>query len=125
MIRRPPRSKRTDQLFPYTTLFRSRRRDHRAEREGLGLLLFEVRVAAAVDVEAERRLGEGRKVRAGYALGDAQVLLGLGRVARGFAGVRSEEHTSELQSLMRISYAVFCLKKKNKIKWLIRNDTYT
>src|SRR3546814_11558974 len=103
MIRRPPRYTRTCSLFPYTTLCRSdldievvdgeveaveeRRRDHRAEREGLGLLLFEVRVAAAVDVEAERRLGEGRKVRAGYALGDAQVLLGLGRVARGFAGV--------------------------------------
>src|SRR3546814_8600143 len=77
MIRRPPRSTRTDTLFPYTTLFRSRapinRRFRRCPRR------------------ANRRVPDARlPVR------------------------RSEEHTSELQSLMRISYAVFCLKKKKK-----------
>src|SRR3546814_2397768 len=95
MIRRPPRSTRTDTLFPYTTLFRS--------------------------------AGAAKMI----------VVTSIGRVMRGFFGidrhaanqvdhqsggmlamvttttVRSEEHTSELQSLMRISYAVFCLKKKN------------
>src|SRR3546814_8389118 len=84
MIRRPPRSTRTDTLFPYTTLFRSPHA-RRADRRALSPL----------------RRGGGRRE---------------GRPAR--AGVerrhRSEEHTSELQSLMRISYAVFCLKKKNK-----------
>src|SRR3546814_14750473 len=80
MIRRPPRSTRTDTLFPYTTLFRSRtpqrcstrwiQRHHRA---------------------AQRVYGGGDQ--------------------------RSEEHTSELQSLMRISYAVFCLKKKNRFSY--------
>src|SRR3546814_10077534 len=78
MIRRPPRSTRTDTLFPYTTLFRS----HEAARHLL-------RVGDA---------GRSALYRAG---------------ARGGADARSEEHTSELQSLMRTSYAVFCLKKKN------------
>src|SRR3546814_3615255 len=81
MIRRPPRSTRTDTLFPYTTLFRSGRRVHAA--------------------------AHGR----GAALG-GQALLGAH--AGEEPALRSEEHTSELQSLMRISYAVFCLKKKNK-----------
>src|SRR3546814_5599438 len=104
MIRRPPRSTRTDTLFPYTTLFRSRRADqdrtvgelphgpaeleegideHHAEQQHLGL------------PELPRRLVGDRKV--------PDQVDGL---------LRSEEHTSELQSLMRISYAVFCLKKK-------------
>src|SRR3546814_6788977 len=78
MIRRPPRSTRTDTLFPYTTLFRSAGR--RSGRPG------------------------GRRYGADDRPGAA------GRPAR------SEEHTSELQSLMRISYAVFCLKKKIKHK---------
>src|SRR3546814_18052190 len=78
MIRRPPRSTRTDTLFPYTTLFRSQR--------------------AAADMDVVR------------AAGMKSIDLGL-RGSRETNG-RSEEHTSELQSLMRISYAVFCLKKK-------------
>src|SRR3546814_10856306 len=89
MIRRPPRSTRTDTLFPYTTLFRSRstgRRRHDAARAGR-------RGPRA------HRLPE--RVREW-------------RPAAGGRGRRSEEHTSELQSLMRISYAVFCLKKKKK-----------
>src|SRR3546814_9129788 len=96
MIRRPPRSTRTDTLFPYTTLFRSAGR------------------MAAVD--RDLRTGSGRSRIGGpvarlhrAAAGEAAVVPG-GRPD----AVRSEEHTSELQSLMRISYAVFCLKKKNK-----------
>src|SRR3546814_8094703 len=84
MIRRPPRSTRTDTLFPYTTLFRS----------------FECHVLprwhyAAVPNRSRQGCGQGHG--------------------------RSEEHTSELQSLMRISYAVFCLKKKKKIS--TKNET--
>src|SRR3546814_7801636 len=100
MRRRPPRSTRTDTLFPYTTLFRSRRR--RLGGEGASAprpLLRGVLGAGAADHRrsARRHLPLGRRAVDG-------------RGAKG--GKRSEEHTSELQSLMRISYAVFCLKKK-------------
>src|SRR3546814_5066454 len=89
MIRRPPRSTRTDTLFPYTTLFRSpgAHRCGAAHRGG---------AAARVSVASlQQRFGDLRPFRLQTAL-----------------AVRSEEHTSEPQSLMRISYAVFCLKKK-------------
>src|SRR3546814_4124781 len=93
MIRRPPRSTRTDTLFPYTTLFRSRLQ----------------RVVAAGHVGDE---GGGPPLRRGIRERQPpEDVEGVGRLA--LPG-RSEEHTSELQSLMRISYAVFCLKKKNK-----------
>src|SRR3546814_6877390 len=93
MIRRPPRSTRTDTLFPYTTLFRSR-----AGGVGSG------RLAAPDDDRLARDLRHGhRPLRHGGTEADVAA-----RPRR-----RSEEHTSELQSLMRISYAVFCLKKKN------------
>src|SRR3546814_5488336 len=85
MIRRPPRSTRTDTLFPYTTLFRSPRAVPRRLHDRPG-----ARLARAEDVQVEGQLA---------------------RPARH----RSEEHTSELQSLMRISYAVFCLKKKTNL----------
>src|SRR3546814_21160999 len=88
MIRRPPRSTRTDTLFPYTTLFRS------AEVDAL--------LAAAPHDPYFLEL-------------KGQVLLESGKPADAIPPLRearSEEHTSELQSLMRISYAVFCLKKK-------------
>src|SRR3546814_10071100 len=84
-IRRPPRSTRTDTLFPYTTLFRSTMRRHHEERRPL---------------LAPRTIQ--RQMLAAWRL--IQLLFIKSR--------RSEEHTSELQSLMRISYAVFCLKKK-------------
>src|SRR3546814_4222232 len=96
-IRRPPRSTRTDTLFPYTTLFRSPGAGLCEPREGRGPL----------DADQPRRrpgCAQARHRR----LRDADRL----EVLRHAAG-RSEEHTSELQSLMRISYAVFCLKKKN------------
>src|SRR3546814_17271081 len=96
MIRRPPRSTHTDTLLPYTTLFRSekvardeRRTNRRAEAATLRVLLVGSPVAANLSP------GDSGRRRRAVASGDG----------------RSEEHTSELQSLMRISYAVFCLKK--------------
>src|SRR3546814_9100431 len=88
MIRRPPRSTRTDTLFPYPTLFRSEGQVHGGVAQGIGQALYERCV-----YDADGQLLSGSLMD--YCL-------------------RSEEHTSELQSLMRISYAVFCLKKKNR-----------
>src|SRR3546814_14893942 len=85
MIRRPPRSTRTDTLFPYTTLFRS--------------LHYRI-----IDVSSFKEVARRWFPRI-Y-----------------FASPRSEEHTSELQSLMRISYAVFCLKKKTQEKYMLSLD---
>src|SRR3546814_1386918 len=104
MIRRPPRSTRTDTLFPYTTLFRSFDDDGAARGERRGSV-------AAGDREGEREVR--RAEHRDGAERDA-ALAQIGPVA--VFGARSEEHTSELQSLMRNSYAVFCLKKKNKKK---------
>src|SRR3546814_7565452 len=95
MIRRPPRSTRTDTLFPYTTLFRS------------GDAGTAPPAAAARECRGRQTL-QGREL-----LWDATPE----------GSVRSEEHTSELQSLMRISYAVFCLKKKNKEKHTTKSHT--
>src|SRR3546814_6313189 len=103
MIRRPPGSTRTDTLFPYTTLFRSGDhgrppravpRAHQGAGPGAG------EPAGRPDGTAFRRSAAGGQPADGDARGDED---------------RSEEHTSELQSLMRISYAVFCLKKKKTI----------
>src|SRR3546814_1912938 len=105
MIRRPPRSTRTDTLFPYTTLFRSR------------LLQLRMALAAGCElVQGEQLIvlryqpGERYLPHRDYFSPSALA------AHRPDAGqrMRSEEHTSELQSLMRISYAVFCLKKKKK-----------
>src|SRR3546814_10584846 len=100
MIRRPPRSTRTDTLFPYTTLFRSEgvlpQREDQGHPSG-------ARAKGRPDRRCRRPEEEDRDV------GDAE-----GGPREGgdrAAPARSEEHTSELQSLMRISYAVFCLKK--------------
>src|SRR3546814_3407979 len=98
MIRRPPRSTRTDTLFPYTTLFRS--------PPGGGELV------AALGVQ---RLGR-RQDLLDPLVALAARLAGPRPLLRPAHRSRSEEHTSELQSLMRISYAVFCLKKKNTNK---------
>src|SRR3546814_6500360 len=93
MIRRPPTSTRTDTLFPYTTRFRSQDAEPVRLRRGGG------------------RAGQRRMANAGEH--DARISVA-GHSHRPDAGdfARSEEHTSELQSLMRLSYAVFCLKKK-------------
>src|SRR3546814_1512949 len=109
MKRLPPRSTRTDTLFPYTTLVRSL--DGRLHRQPMALQL---------DVEPPRE--DGRQARQHGRRG--VLLLGGEQAPDSAAGPagerqqRSEEHTSELQSLMRISYAVFCLKKKKKISTL-------
>src|SRR3546814_15742753 len=97
MIRRPPRSTRTDTLFPYTTLFRSRPHDLLRHQVDRGQRAPGRRVARHAE-EVEPRLDTHRERRA---------------VLR--VPPRSEEHTSELQSLMRISYAGFCLKKKKNL----------
>src|SRR3546814_1410873 len=106
MIRRPPRSTRTDTLFPYTTLFRSQVGAGRPGQPLAGRLLGppEAPRAGRLHPRLPRRGGAGED-RARLALPGADR-----------ARERSEEHTSELQSLMRISYAVFCLKKKKQIK---------
>src|SRR3546814_2957888 len=119
MIRRPPRSTRTDTLFPYTTLLRSHRmvagaagrRRHGHGAAGPAGAAPGGRGARQVDPGVQDHLqAQPRLPRLGDALLDAA------RLRHGHrAGHRSEEHTSELQSLMRISYAVFCLKKKTTI----------
>src|SRR3546814_5077110 len=103
MIRRPPRSTRTDTLFPYTTLFRS------LIVEDIAMVLALVLLPALGGILAAE---EGTTAATAMSTSDILVALGitLGKVATFM--IRSEEHTSELQSLMRISYAVFCLQKK-------------
>src|SRR3546814_9021115 len=140
MIRRPPRSTRTDTLFPYTTLFRSdaddgRRQRGRTDVQAAGRLHGDgegdplAGVVPAVEYEGVGQgavavvgIDQGEDV-AGRALAQRPVL----REIRGRDGrtprrqvARSEEHTSELQSLMRISYAVFCLKKKKTVRQTIK-----
>src|SRR3546814_5264057 len=102
MIRRQPRSTRTDTLFPYTTLFRSGQvADFRTVHgPSANAMAFRVHDAASAFDEAVRR-------------GAKPVQGPVGPMELNIPAIeRSEEHTSELQSLMRISYAVFCLKKK-------------
>src|SRR3546814_6566818 len=106
MIRRPPRSTRTDTLFPYTTLFRSALRNHRllsGRRATLSRLVRDPRARNRQELDGLSRLRPPDPARQLWPCA-AQPLAA--------APKRSEEHTSELQSLMRISYAVFCLKKK-------------
>src|SRR3546814_4172304 len=111
MIPRPPRSTRTDTLFPYTTLFRSRH---------LAALMFgrRLRASCAEPRRCWSRLRGGRRARSTFDHPAPWVTtVAAATFRRAFQAVelgngRSEEHTSELQSLMRISYAVFCLKKK-------------
>src|SRR3546814_1421036 len=110
MILRPPRSTRTDTLFPYTTLFRSDRQAWSGfpRRPGLGAARS-ARPRTECEVPGSLSGDRHRPVR--HHVRDH------GQLAEPAAGVarRSEEHTSELQSLMRLSYAVFCLKKKKQL----------
>src|SRR3546814_3028148 len=130
MIRRPPRSTRTDTLFPYTTLFRSdvlTRHSFKClggEEFGANLLLalLHGRVAAGRDLvprligclpcllEADLGVSTDRQLL----FDRADPVAESPEFAAGWGDLRSEEHTSELQSLMRISYAVFCLQKKKQ-----------
>src|SRR3546814_3482298 len=99
MIRRPPRSTRTDTLFPYATLFRSWEDCEHLFSPGEDYLVAQN--------------GREMKEQISAVLADEQLASSLAE--RGLRTIRSEEHTSELQSLMRISYAVFCLKKKMNV----------
>src|SRR3546814_2255901 len=123
MIRRPPRSTRPDTLFPYTTLFRS----HRARLERHRRCH-----PVAPDVRSADGWGFGHRHLIDQPKGRSSVWAAALHRAQCMGGVkygrgdRSEEHTSELQSLMRISYAVFCLKKKKEHRYkLSRRRTRT
>src|SRR3546814_3626087 len=116
MIRQPPRSTRTDTLFPYTTLFRSLASLLAIGLTGLAVALIVPRVvperSSSGPVDPEVNPEEIVHLHAvGVNPGDGLPYLA---THTGVLTYRSEEHTSELQSLMRISYAVFCLQKKNK-----------
>src|SRR3546814_5545980 len=117
MIRRPPRSKRTDTLFPYTTLFRSAfgvtqyesdlaRSWSRVLPQVSAALRGGARIVMTSRDYIYNRARRDLKQDAFPLLSESQVVIDVRDISR------SEEHTSELQSLMRISYAVFCLKKK-------------
>src|SRR3546814_14151216 len=101
MLRRPPRSKRTDTLFPYTTLFRS-------------FMMFWMRPPVAVHRRPSLRSKRSDRQEGHVILHPASSIVGAIVLLSMVTSMRSEEHTSELQSLMRISYAVFCLKKKKQ-----------
>src|SRR3546814_7597756 len=119
MRRRPPRSTRTDTLFPYTTLFRSQCARNPARLKSLAQVPLQDTDLACLEASRAKATGHVG-VQIGSHLGkrdldDEQLVRFLIHCAEN--DIRSEEHTSELQSLMRISYAVFCLtKKKTTIK---------
>src|SRR3546814_2858626 len=123
MIRRPPRSTRTDTLFPYTTLVRSIR-----DANALTLGTVTAGQLAATSTGTLNLAGtvDGGS-HAALTSVDGDILIdgtvSAQRVHLDAGGARSEEHTSELQSLMRISYAVFCLKKKKHNK--LQQTAYT
>src|SRR3546814_6108484 len=102
MIRRPPRSTRTDTLFPYTTLFRSAWETFPEYLKAVERRTHDADICALLPHAALRL----------YVMGDRALRLEAATSEDMAQMRRSEEHTSELQSLMRISYAVFCLKKK-------------
>src|SRR3546814_7073617 len=106
MRRRPPRSTRTDTLFPYTTLVRS------ADFAGTHRLaeVAQRNIAPDVTTQIDQH--------------GVDAALGIAQFGDAVVRFRSEEHTSELQSLMRISYAVFCLKKKKKLSYHITVTRY-
>src|SRR3546814_4291931 len=108
MIRRPPRSTRTVTLFPYTTLFRSNNFHTTAMCSPTRAALLTGRNHHGVGTGALTDIAMGFP---GY---NGEIPATSATIGRILFGNRSEEHTSELQSLMRISYAVFCLKKKKK-----------
>src|SRR3546814_10899314 len=137
MIRRPPRSTRTDTLFPYTTLFRSLRcrgpaNSHDSAAPGrqaksdtaTGKIIDRTQSICGDERMAQKRRSDERRDSRGGRIERRQShrYIEFMPARRGITDRRSEEHTSELQSLMRISYAVFCLKKKTN--HTIRTQTH-
>src|SRR3546814_6764241 len=134
MIRRPPRSTRTYTLFPYTTLFRSRACSTCFCSSPFEFSQHQAQFRAPMPCRSGYRPGRRLVEHAiGGTTGGGGVILGADRQhvrpldQPGINGLfgngdRSEEHTSELQSLMRISYAVFCLKKKKQTNKIITTD---
>src|SRR3546814_2067054 len=118
MIRRPPRSTRTDTLFPYTTLFRSQHDGKHRRHADWHKIGRDVVAEVSAQAGQHRVVDRGEKVVVAVRLGLDRRLRAHDTARAGLVvdhdGRRSEEHTSELQSLMRISYAVFCLKKKKQ-----------
>src|SRR3546814_4362006 len=114
MMRRPPRSTRTDTRVPYTTLFRSpgEQQGHVGRHRDVGRRADAAREVGGLLVAGEDRMAASEDRGRWQAAARAKRADRLRRQDQGPS--RSEEHTSELQSLMRISYAVFCLKKKTK-----------
>src|SRR3546814_7890389 len=108
MIRRPPRSTRTDTLFPYTTLFRSTAIERKNKPSCVAFSIVSILFLAAWPP---------------FSLLVSWSPSCCPSSAASLACIRSEEHTSELQSLMRISYAVFCLKKKTYKQSILENNT--
>src|SRR3546814_1498058 len=118
MIRRPPRSTRTDTLFPYTTLFRSQSDDGKLTPEAIRALATS---RSDIHFPKPRVVTITQPTETGqvYTIEEIQAISAICRelgLKLHMDGARSEEHTSELQSLMRISYAVFCLTKKKRKK---------
>src|SRR3546814_2121033 len=112
MLRRPPRSTRTDTLFPYTTLFRSPEHEVTIAMVGKYMELLDAYKSL---IEAMSHAGISNRTKVNLRYIDSEDI----------ENQRSEEHTSELQSLMRNSYAVFCLKKKTNIKQNKRHEQQT
>src|SRR3546814_10090743 len=127
MIPRPPRSTRTDTLFPYTTLFRSACRSNlivirrQADLHKIGAILDRIQLHQRVGKAAVQRFAGELVARNAADPGGIPSLHNGVVVIQHIAAVRSEEHTSGLQSLMRTSYAVFCLNKKNSNKTTQQN----
>src|SRR3546814_1282239 len=114
MIRRPPRSTRTDTLFPYTTLFRSRLVQYEfRHRRGLGTCKCQHRAALDERQPRARDRGGERSCSFRWDIGVVARVRDERTRSDKRRELRSEEHTSELQSLMRSSYAAFCLKQNN------------
>src|SRR3546814_8929441 len=119
MIRRPPRSTRTDTLFPYTTLFRS--------TPSLVMGACSVNIPTIVVSGGPMLTGkfQGRDIGTSDIWRFSEAVRAGGMLQEELLQHRSEEHTSELQSLMRISYAVFCLNKKKLTQQTIINISHT
>src|SRR3546814_10435212 len=119
MIRRPPRSTRSDTLFPYTTRFRSKGQCGPARQEEIAAGAHRHELFDPLQLDRARR-GRDGEAALGTEVGGGE---GVGLARQTMECGRSEEHTSELQSLMRNSYAVFCLNKKNTFNQKVK--TYT